>query len=104
MKKLFVVLLIAIAAIIVLPLTYNNAQNVTLNYLSLSYESHLSWFVIGAFLLGVLLSLVFFAVTGLGWKIRAKGLSRQVDELLKQRKRDEIEKQFKAEKEVASAE
>lgn len=103
MKKLFIVLLVAIAAIIVLPLTYNNAQNVTLNYLSYSYESHLSWFVIGAFLFGVLLSLVFFAITGLGWKMRAKGLRKQVDELLKQRKRDEIAEQFKADKDIAQA-
>lgn len=98
MKKLLIILLGLIAAIIVLPLAYNNADKVTVNYLMLSYETHLAWLLIGAFLLGVILSLLFFAITGLGWKIKAKGLSKKVDELLKQRKRDEIAEQFQAEK------
>lgn len=98
MKKLLVIVLGLIAAIVVLPLTYNNTDKVTLNYLTFSYETHLSWLLIGAFLLGTILSLLFFAITGLGWKIKAKGLSKKVDELIKQRQREEIAEQFESEK------
>ncbi len=98
MKKLVVILLLLLAAIVVIPLAYNNAQLVTVNYLTFSYETYLSWLIIGAFLVGVLLAVIFFAIAGLGWKIKAKGLKKQVDELLKQRKRDAIAEQFEAEK------
>lgn len=98
MKKIIMILFVVIAIIIVLPLSYNNAQLVEVNYLFGSYQKPLSWFLIGSLILGALLALPFFALTGWGWKLKAKGLQKQVDELVKQRKRDEIADQFKAEK------
>ncbi len=35
-----------------------------------------------------------------GWKIKARALKKQVDELIKQRQRDEIATQFNEEKEA----
>lgn len=98
MKKFVVILLAIIAAIIILPLAYNNSQVVEISYFFGTYSRPLSWTIFGAFILGVLLALPFFALTGWGWKFRAKGLQKQVDELVKQRKRDEVADQFKSEK------
>ncbi len=103
MKKLFVILLIVAAAIIVLPIAYNNADAVNFNYFFGTYSLPLSWVAFGSFVLGVLFSLVFFAITGLGWKLKARSLKKQVDELLKQRKRDEIAEKFNAEKQREKA-
>lgn len=102
MKKLFVILLGVISTIIVLPLAYNNSQPVDFNYFFGSYQLPLAWLTFGSFILGVLLAIIFFAISGLGWKLRAKSLNRQVDELLKQRKRDEIKDQFQAEKKISA--
>ncbi len=103
MKKLLVILLIIVAAFTVLPIAFNNAHQVDFTFLNqeLTFQTvklSLSYIVFGAFVVGVLFAIVFFAITGLGWKIKARGLEKQVEELLKQRKRDEIEAQFKAEK------
>ncbi len=95
MKKILVVLLLIIATVVVLPLAYNNAQPIDFNYFFGVYQLPLSWLIIAAFSLGVLLSLIFFAFTGLVWKFRAKRLSKQIDELLKERKRSEIADNFK---------
>ncbi|PIE45758.1 MAG: hypothetical protein CSA45_01730 [Gammaproteobacteria bacterium] len=97
MKKIVSIILGVLAFIIVLPLAYNNAQMVTFDYFFGTYQLPMSWLIFGAFIAGVLLSLVFFALTGWGWKLKAKGLQKQVNELIKQRKRDEISEQFKAE-------
>lgn len=98
MKKIVFILLSIVAVLIILPLSFNNADIVTVNYLLGQYDLPLSWVIFGAFIFGVLTALPFFALTGWGWKMRAKGLQKQVNELIKQRKRDEIAEQFKAEK------
>lgn len=98
MKKIVFILLSIVAVLIILPLSFNNADIVTVNYLLGQYDLPLSWVIFGAFIFGVLAALPFFALTGWGWKMRAKGLQKQVNELIKQRKRDEIAEQFKAEK------
>ncbi len=98
MKKLFVILLIIAAAIVVLPIAYRNSVVIDFDYFFDVYTMPLSWLIFGAFVLGVLFALVFFAITGLGWKLKARSLKKQVDELLKQRKRDEIAEQFETEK------
>lgn len=98
MKKLLFILFLLIAVAVVLPLSFNNSQVVTVNYIVGSYQLPLSWLIFGAFIVGVLVALPFFALTGFGWKMRAKGLRKQVDELVKQRQRDEIAKQFNNEK------
>lgn len=98
MKKLVVILLILIGAVVVLPLAYNNAQIVEFNYFIDTFKLPLSWLLVATFSFGVLLALIFFAITGLVWRFRAKSLKKQVDELQKQRKRDDIAKQFHAEK------
>lgn len=94
MKKILFVLLVIAACLVILPMSYNNAAPVTVNYLYGSYTLSLSWLIIGAFIAGVLVALPFFALTGWSWKMRAKGLKKQVDELIKQRKRDEIADEF----------
>lgn len=98
MKKLLFVLLVLIALIVILPLSFNNAQVVTVDYIFGQYKLPLSWLIFGAFILGVFIALPFFALTGWGWKLKAKGLQKQVKEMQKQRQRDEIATQFHEEK------
>lgn len=97
MKKILFVLFLLVAVAIILPLSFNNSQVVTVDYVMGTYQLPLSWLIFGAFIIGVLVALPFFALTGLGWKMRAKGLKKQVDELVKQRQRDEIADKFKSE-------
>ncbi len=99
MKKILFVVFALLALVIILPFSFNNAQLVQVNYIVGQYELPLSWLIFGAFIVGVFISLPFFALTGWGWKIKAKSLSKQVDELIKQRQRDEIAKKFDQEKE-----
>lgn len=98
MKKILFILFLLVVIAVVLPLSFSNSQVVTVDYVIGTYELPLSWLIFGAFIIGVLVALPFFALTGWGWKMRAKGLKKQVDELVKQRKRDEIADQFKNEK------
>lgn len=101
MKKIVFILLALLALAIILPLSFNNAQVVTVNYLFGQIDLPLSWLIFGAFIVGVLVALPFFAVSGWGWKIRARRLQKQVDELIKKRKRDEIAEQFEQEKQTS---
>lgn len=97
MKKILFLLFLVVAIAVILPLSFNNAQPVVFSYVIGEYQLPLSWLVFGAFIIGFLVALPFFALTGWGWKIRAKGLEKQVDELIKQRKRDEIAQTFNQE-------
>ncbi len=101
MKKILFIVFIILALAVILPLSFNNAQLVSFDYLLGKIELPLSWLIFGAFILGALLLLPFFALTGWGWKLRAKRLQKQVDELIKQRKKDEIAEQFAEEKTAA---
>lgn len=96
MKKIIFILFVLIALVVILPLSFNNAEPVTVNYLFGTYTLPLSWLIFGALIVGVFIALPFFALTGWGWKIKAKSLEKQVNELIKQRQRDEIENEFKA--------
>lgn len=98
MKKIIAGLVVLAAIVTILPLAYINSQVIEINYFFGVYAKPLSYTIGGAFIFGVLMALPFFALTGWGWKLKAKGLERQVDELIKQRKRDEIADQFKADK------
>lgn len=98
MKKTLFILLILVALLIILPLSFNNAQSVSVDYVFGQQELPLSWLIFGAFIVGVFLALPFFALTGWGWKLKAKRLKKQVDELIKQRQRDEIATQFHQER------
>ncbi len=100
MKKILFILFVILALAVILPLSFNNAQVVSFDYLFDKIDLPLSWLIFGAFILGVLLALPFFALTGWGWKIRARRLQKQVDELISKRKKDEIAKQFAEEKQA----
>lgn len=100
MKKILFIVLVIVALLIILPFSFNNSQPVTVDYIFGQYQLPLSWLVFGAFILGVFIALPFFALTGWGWKLKAKGLKKQVDELVKQRQRDEIATKFNEEKEA----
>ncbi len=98
MKKLLFIILVLVALVVTLTLSFNNSQEVMVNYVLGQYQLPLSWLIFGAFILGVLIALPFFAFTGWVWKLKAKSLQKKIDELIKQRQRDEIAKQFKEEK------
>ncbi len=74
MKKIIFILLALLAIVIILPLSFNNSQIVEINYLLGKFNWPLSVVMLVSFLFGVL------------------------NKLDKQRKRDEIAIQFKAEK------
>lgn len=95
MKKLIFILLLIAAFVVILPLSFNNSMPVEVDYFLGKQTLPLSWLIFGSFIFGVLVALPFFAFTGWGWKMKAKGLQKQVDELVKQRKRDEIAEDFK---------
>lgn len=101
MKKIIFIVFAVAAVLLLLPLSFNNSQTAEVNYLLGKLQLPLSHLVIYTFIAGVVVSLPFFAVTGWGWKMRARSLQKQIDELLKQRKRDDIAKQFKDEKNSA---
>lgn len=94
MKKILFIILVVAALIVILPLSFKNSTVVPVDYFFGQTSLPLSWLVFGAFILGVFVALPFFALTGWGWKLKAKGLQKQVDGLVKQRKRDEIAEQF----------
>lgn len=94
MKKLIFIILLLAALVIILPLSFNNSTEVDFNYILGHQKIPLSFLIFGAFIAGALFALPFFALTGWGWKLKAKGLKKQVDELIKQRQRDEIATQF----------
>ncbi len=98
MKKIIFILLALLAIVIILPLSFNNSQIVEINYLLGKFNWPLSVVMLVSFLFGVLIALPFFALTGWGWKMRARSLQKKLNKLDKQRKRDEIAIQFKAEK------
>lgn len=98
MKKIIFILLVVLALVVILPLSFKNSTVVPVDYFLGQTELPLSWLVFGAFILGVLVALPFFALTGWGWKLKAKGLQKQVDEIVKQRKRDEIANEFHEQK------
>ncbi len=98
MKKLLFIVLLLVALVVTLTLSFNNSQEVVVNYVFGQYKLPLSWLIFGAFILGVSVALLFFAFTGWVWKLKAKGLQKKIDELIKQRQRDEIAKQFQEEK------
>ncbi len=98
MKKLLFIILVLVALVVTLTLSFNNSQEVMVNYVLGQYKLPLSWLIFGAFILGVLIALPFFAFTGWVWKLKAKSLQKKIDELIKQRQRDEIAKQFIEEK------
>ncbi len=99
MKKIIFILLVIVALVVFLPLSFNNADSVSFDYIFGKYQLPLSWLMFGSFIVGVLVALPFFAITGLGWKLKARSLQKQVTELIRKRERDEIAEQFKAEKE-----
>ncbi|PIE45145.1 MAG: hypothetical protein CSA44_02535 [Gammaproteobacteria bacterium] len=98
MKKIVFIVLALLAIVVILPLSFNNSQVVEINYLFGKLNWPLSVVMLFSFLFGVLIALPFFALTGWGWKIRARSLQKKLNELTKQRKRDEIAVQFQAEK------
>ncbi len=98
MKKILFIILVLVVLAVTLPLFFNNSQEVVVNYLVGQYKLPLSWLIFGSFIFGVLIALPFFAFTGWVWKLKAKSLQKKIDELLKQRQRDEIAKQFHEEK------
>lgn len=100
MKKILFVLLVVAALVVVLPLSFKNSTPVAVDYFWGQTQLPLSWLVFGAFILGVLVALPFFALTGWGWKLKAKGLQKQVDGMIKQRKRDEIADKFHTQNEA----
>ncbi|MGY0399291.1 MAG: LapA family protein [Ostreibacterium sp.] len=98
MKKFLFIVLAIIAILVILPLSFSNADTVTVNYLLGHLQAPLSWLMLGSFIFGVLIALPFFALTGWGWKIRARSLQKQMDKLITQSKQDDITKQFESEK------
>lgn len=98
MKKIIFIVLTLLAVLLILPLSFNNSHVVTVNYLVDSVNVPLSWVIFGALIAGVLLALPFFAVTGLVWKIRARGLEKQINNLLKSQQREAIAETFMQEK------
>ncbi|PID66269.1 MAG: hypothetical protein CR975_03845 [Gammaproteobacteria bacterium] len=98
MKRVLFIILVLLALVVTLTLSFNNSQQVVVDYVLGQYQLPLSWVMFGAFILGVLIALPFFAFTGWVWKLKAKKLQKQIDEILKQRQRDEIAQQFHQEK------
>ncbi len=98
MKKIVFIVLALLAIVVILPLSFNNSQVVEINYLFGKLNRPLSEVIFASFLFGVLIALPFFALTGWGWKMRARSLQKKLNELAKQHKRDEIAVQFQAEK------
>ncbi len=98
MKKLLFIVLVLVALVVTLTLSFNNSQEVVVNYVLGQYTLPLSWLIFGSFIFGVLIALPFFAFSGWVWKLKAKSLQKKIDELIKQRQRDEIAKQFNQEK------
>ncbi|MPV86557.1 lipopolysaccharide assembly protein LapA domain-containing protein [Ostreibacterium oceani] len=97
MKKFIFLILLVAAFVLILPFGFNNAEKVTVNYWFFSYSLRLSWVIIGAFILGVLFSLCFFGVSAWVWKLKAKTLQKQLNEMDKIRKKAEIKAAFDAE-------